>query len=341
MIGRGRNLAERREKIEVPVRSIEPQRLDLYLGAQLNWKSRTRLKALIREGKVRVNDEPAKPSRRVRAGDVVTLELSPGVGSPRDYDELELTVLYEDPWILALSKPPGLLVHPVGRHVYDTLINHLHHRYRSARGEDGEPVVPRLCHRLDKETTGVVVVAKDPWVHREVMGQFEQRLVSKEYVALVRGAHREDSALLSVPIGEGRCLRTCLEHDVLKDSRTGVRVIARFAAPPAPDSRHDPADPAAPPGDGGLTLVACVPHTGRQNQIRVHLAASGHPLIGDTRYGGGSPPEEFPRRYLLHSRAIRFYHPRIKSQVEIAADLPADFRELIERLGAVAGHPHA
>ena len=325
MIGRGRNLAERRERIEVPVRATEPQRLDIYLGAQLNWKSRTRLKALIRSGKVKVNDEPAKPARKVRAGDVVTLELSAGAGSPEDYDELELMVLYEDPWVLVISKPASLLVHPVGRHVYDTLMNHLHHRYRHARAEDGDPVVPRLCHRLDKDTTGVLVIAKDPYVHREVMGQFERRLVSKEYVALVRGEHREDSVELRVPIGEGRCLRTCLEHDVLRDSRTGVAVLARFTSPE----------------EGPFTLVACVPHTGRQNQIRVHLAASGHPLAGDSRYGGGSPPAGFPARYLLHSRAIRFYHPRLKCDVELAADLPPDFRELIERLGSVAAHRHA
>jgi 23S rRNA pseudouridine1911/1915/1917 synthase len=325
VIGRGRNLADRREKIEVPVRATEPQRLDLYLGAQLNWKSRTRLKALIRSGKVKVNDEPAKPARRVRAGDVVTLELSAGAGSPEDYDDLELEVLYEDPWVLAISKPPGLLVHPVGRHVYDTLMNHLHHRYRSERDEDGSPVVPRLCHRLDRDTTGVLVIAKDQHVHREVMGQFERRLVSKEYVALVRGEHRADSAEVSLPIGEGRCLRTCLEHDVLKDSRTGIAVLSRLVSP----------------DEGPFTLVACVPHTGRQNQIRVHLAASGHPLAGDSRYGGGDPPRGFPQRYLLHSRAIRFYHPRLKSDVELAAELPPDFRELIERLAPVAGHRHA
>jgi 23S rRNA pseudouridine1911/1915/1917 synthase len=317
VIGRGRDLSERREKLVVPVRAVEHQRLDVYLWTNLGWKSRTRLQSLIREGRILVNGDRAKPARKVRAGDVVTLELSAGAGVPRDYDALPLHVLHEDPWLLAVDKPPGLLVHPVGRHVYDTLINYLHHRYRGQSGPDGEPIVPRLCHRIDKETTGVLVVAKDAWTHREVQAAFERRRVVKEYIALAAGTYPDDRSTLAVPIGEGRSLATCLEHDTLKESETGVRVLARFE---------------------GHTLVACVPRTGRQNQIRVHLAAAGHPIAGDERYGGGRPPPGFPDRYLLHSRFLGFYHPRLKCAVEISAPLPADFEALLARLAPV---PHA
>jgi len=310
VIGRGRDLSEEREKLVVPVRVTAEQRLDVYLWNHLNWKSRTRLQSLIRIGRVLVNGERTKPARRVRAGDTVTLVLSPGAGVPR-YDAIPLEVLYEDPWLVAVNKPPGLLVHPVGRHVYDTLINHLHHRYRGQVGEDGEPLVPRLCHRIDRDTTGVLVAAKEAWTHKEVQAAFERRLVAKEYLALAVGPYPADRSTLTVPIGEGRSLETCLEHVSLKESRTAVRVLARFE---------------------GHTLLACVPHTGRQNQIRVHLAAAGHPIAGDERYGGGKAQAGFPGRYLLHSRFLEFYHPRLKCAIEVTAPLPPDFQELLGRL---------
>jgi 23S rRNA pseudouridine1911/1915/1917 synthase len=311
MIGRGRDLSELRQNLEVHVRSTESQRLDQYLITSLSWKSRTRIQGLIQEGRIRVNGEVTKPSRKVRLGDAITIWLSNGTGAPHDYQKLDLEVLYEDPWLVAVNKPHGLLVHPVGRHVYDTLINYMHHRYRDVLGEDGAPVRPRLCHRLDRDTTGVIVFGKETHTHREVQSQFENRIVSKEYLALVAGVYPRDLETVETPIGPGRSLETCLEHDVLKDSRTSLRVVQRLEA---------------------CTLLACRPHTGRQNQIRVHLASNGFPLVGDQRYGKGPPPTDFPQRYLLHSRAIRFYHPRLKSWAELAAPLPDDFRNLLERL---------
>lgn len=311
MIGRGRDLSELRQNLELHVQSTESSRLDQYLLTSLSWKSRTRIQGLIQEGRILLNGEVTKPSRRVRAGDTITIWLSHGTGAPHDYEELDLEVLYEDLWLVAVNKPHGLLVHPVGRHVYDTLINYLHHRYRDAQAEDGTPMRPRLCHRLDRDTTGVIVFGKETYAHRDVQTQFENRIVSKEYLALVAGDYPRDTETVETPIGEGRSLETCLEHDVLKASSTSFRVVHRFEA---------------------FTLLACVPHTGRQNQIRVHLASSGFPVIGDERYGDGPPPSGFPPRYLLHSRAIRFYHPRLKCWTEVVAPLPEDFRNLLGHL---------
>jgi 23S rRNA pseudouridine1911/1915/1917 synthase len=316
MIGRGRNLSHERHRLTLAVKASHLVRLDRYLIGALAWRSRNRIQSLIRSGRIRVNGEVSKPSRRVRAGDVVELELSEGTGKPADYGDRRLEILYEDPWLIAVNKPPGLLVHPVGRHIYDTLINYLHHRYHLAAAA-GEEVIPRLCHRIDRDTTGIVVVAKDAYVHREVMYQFENRLVSKEYVALVEGRFPADRGRIEIAIGEGRCLRSSLEHSVLKESATLVRVERAFA---------------------GHSLLACNPLTGRQNQIRVHLAAAGHPVAGDARYGRPAPPG-FPRRYLLHSSAIDFYHPRLKSAVELRAELPEDFRELLAALEGAEGAP--
>lgn len=308
MIGRGRDLSLVRDRITLDVRSDTPLRLDQYVVRNLDWKSRTRIQTLIQRGYIKVNDELTKPSRRVRGGDTVSVELSLGAGRPQSYAQLKIETLYEDGWLVAVNKPAGLLVHPVGRHVYDTLMNYMHHEYQGQRTEDGERIVPRLCHRIDRDTTGVLVIGKDPHIHRQVQYQFENRLVHKEYLALVKGSYPAESGAIDIPIGEGRCLRSCLEHPVLKPSSTRIRRVQSFP-------RH--------------TLLACTPLTGRQNQIRVHLAAGGFPIVGDDRYGDGKAPAGFPDRFLLHSRKLRFYHPRWKSLVELTAPLPEDFRSLL------------
>jgi 23S rRNA pseudouridine1911/1915/1917 synthase len=237
----------------------------------------------------------------------VTIELSSGTGVPGDYRERQLDVIYEDPWIVVIDKPPGLLVHPVGRHVYDTLLNYLHHRYDPRRsGDAGE--LPRLCHRVDKDTTGLVLVAKDAYVHRALMDQFEARRVEKEYVALVHGGGLASTETVEIPIGAGRDLDSALNHPVLRQATTVVHVEERL---------------------GDFTLVRCLPRTGRQNQIRIHLAARGHPIAGDSRYGAPSPASNTPGRYLLHAQRLRFRHPRLRSDLVVEAPLPADFRTLL------------
>ena len=312
MIGRGRNLSEARDEIVIPVRGNQPTRLDVFLRESLAWKSRTRIQNLIRSGYVSVNvDSPpsTKPSMVVRAGDRITVRLSRGVGMP-DYSQLELEILYEDPFILGLNKPPGMLVHPVGRHVYDTLMNYLHYRYRKAMDASSEFHL-RRCHRSDKDTTGVLRVGKDNFVHRSVQRQLEQRIMSKEYHALVVGHVPSDLNAIDRPIAEGRDLASALNGPGLKQSKTKIRVLRRFR---------------------DYTLVAANPVTGRQNQIRVHLAAVGHPLVGDERYSGPPSPDGFPPRFNLHARHLQFYHPRLKSIVELTAPLPAELEELLEQL---------
>lgn len=303
MIGRGRNLAVEREVLRLEVRSEQALRLDRYIIENLPWRSRSRVQALIRSGHIRVNGHVAKPSQRMRYGDLIELHLSSGTGVP-DYEERELPALYEDEWILVLDKPAGLLVHPVGRHVYDTLINYLHHRYHGRRSEEGEDIVPRLCHRLDRDTTGVLVVAKDAWVHRDVSFQFESRAVDKRYLAIVEGLFPADHARLDRPLGEGRDLQEALAAGRLRPALTEVELLER--------------------GEN-VSLLSCVPRTGRQNQIRVHLAAAGFPILGDTRYGAA--PGRAPR-YYLHSERVAFWHPRLKARLEVHAPAPTEFREV-------------
>lgn len=305
-----KDLSRREDRIVIAVRGPSAERLDRHVSSALSWKSRARVQQLIDQGRVTVNGVPAKASRKVRPGDRIVVDLSGEGANPPEYSRLRLEILYEDPWLVAVDKPPGMLVHPVGPHVYDTLLNYLHHRYRGQTFPDGEPVRPRLCHRIDKETTGVVLVGKDTYVHNALRAQFEGRRISKEYVALVRGRYGGDGEI-DIPIGEGGDLASSLDHRCRKPSRTVVRALRRYR---------------------DATLLSCVPATGRQNQIRIHLAAVGHPIVGDERFGSNSPDPGFPERYLLHSRRLAFHHPREKLRVELEAPLPRDFAELLERL---------
>jgi 23S rRNA pseudouridine1911/1915/1917 synthase len=314
VIGRGRNLSEAREEMVFAVKSARPVRLDQYLREALAWRSRTRIQQLIRAGRVSVNGRPAKPAASVRSGDRVAVRVSLGTGVPADYGERELDVLYEDPWLLVLNKPPGMLVHPVGRHVYDTLMNYLHYRYREAM-ESGKNAHIHLCHRIDRDTSGALVVAKDRYVHAVVQKEFQSRRVSKSYLTLARGRIPAGLERIDRPLREGRSLAAAIEGPEVKPSLTRIEVLERFAA-----------------GGEEYTWLAASPVTGRTNQIRIHLASIGHPLPGDRRFGGGPPPEGFPQRFILHARRIRFHHPRLKSDIEIEAPLPADVEALLERL---------
>lgn len=310
MTSEAKDFSSAKDRLEITVRGLTSDRLDRYLSAILEWKSRVRVQQLIEAGRVAVNGLPAKPSKKIRAGDRIVVDLSGETPSPPDYSKTQLKIVYEDPWLVAVDKPPDMLVHPVGSHVYDTLLNYLHHRYRGLSFPDGEPVRPRLCHRIDKDTTGIVLAGKDTYVHAAVRNQFEARQVSKEYLTLVRG-RCGDIGEIRIPIGEGSDLETSLHHRSLKPSRTFVKVLARYR---------------------DYTLLSCIPATGRQNQIRIHLAAVGHPVVGDERFGSNSPDPGFPQRYLLHSRRLSFYHPREKCRVELEAPLPPDFAALLERL---------
>jgi 23S rRNA pseudouridine1911/1915/1917 synthase len=304
MIGRGRDLSRARHAIVLRVRGSRVARLDHYLKGQLAWRSRTRIQRLIRDGFVTVNGHAAKPSLRVRPGDEIRVSLSLGTGIP-DYASWRVATLYEDPWLLGLDKPPGLLVHPVGRHVYDTLMNYLHYRYRE-RMETAPGFHLRLCHRLDKDTTGLVIVGKEHYVHHSVQRQLERRAVFKEYLALVEGAVSAALTRVETPLREGRDIASATTGPGLKPSRTDLRVIERFTRAGA-----------------AYTWIAAHPRTGRQNQIRVHL-----------RYGAGTPPADFPGRFLLHSSRLRLYHPRLKSRLELEAPLPEDVEATLARLRA-------
>lgn len=315
-------------------------RLDAFLVHYLTWRSRTSIQDLIWNGFVLVDpstpDHPngrgetqveRRPGRRLRNGSRVVVIIPEELRVPMlGRSSSDLVVLFEDEAVLAVDKPADLAVHPSGRHLTDTLIQRVHARY-GAGHELERGGAPRLCHRLDRETSGIVLVGKHPEAHARLMGQFERREVKKEYLAIVRGVPERDGGILDVPIGACRASKVGLKMAALTDgqpSRTDWRVVARYA---------------------DCALVSCLPVTGRQHQIRVHLALLGHPVVGDKLYGddeglfqksldGELDAADWRElglpRHALHHHRVAFVSPASEEHIVVESPLPADMQGYLD-----------
>ena len=290
------------------------QRLDRFLASRLAWRTRSGLRDLFEEGRIDTGDRPARRSLRVREGDVIRISIPPPPVAP-DPGAIPLHVIYEDEEIVALDKQAGVVVHPVGRHRWNTLINALHHRYRHADPE--RDVVPRLVHRIDQLTSGVLLVAKTDHARIELGRQFEAREVDKHYLALTDGAPDGDAGEIDAPLGPARGAPIRIMQGVRPDvglpSRTRWEVVERYASP----------------ADGARALIRCEPLTGRTHQIRVHLAHAGWPILCDHLYGDAEPIRDeagnlLLDRFALHARRLRFTHPVTGERMELESPLPAD-----------------
>lgn len=294
-------------------------RLDHFLVDKVFWRSRTDLQARVKRGSVLVNDVAAKVSARLSAGDLVRVRVSPEDLPDQDPSSIALEVLAEDEHFVALDKQPGVIVHPIGRHVYDTLMNALWLRYRES-GEADRGVRPEVVHRLDRDTSGVIVFAKTPAAKKTLQDLFEARVPEKTYLALAEGRVAEDRFDVGAPIGPDEHARIRLKMCVRDDgqpSRTTFEVVERFA---------------------DHTLLRCRLHTGRQHQIRVHLAWAGHAIVADPLYGdprgvglpgGGDPLVD---RQALHASTLSLTHPATGEPLFLEAPLPADMAALIDVL---------
>lgn len=296
---KNRDLSQKLERIEVEVHLPDEGRFDLFLASKLRWRSREGVKELIEEGKARLNGEVRKPSTKVRAGDKVTVEVARPV-SDTPVREAAIRVLYEDEWMLALDKEPGVVVHPVGVHQEGTLLQALHKRY--ADKPEGDR--PKLIHRIDQFTSGVLLVAKNHDVRMGFSGMLERGEVLKGYEALVLGRVASDEVEIDAAIGTVGDSRILMRVDGTnaRPARTKLTVIERL-----PHATH----------------VAIRIFTGRTHQIRVHCAHIGHPLLGDHIYGDGLPASE-PSHLLgfaLHARWVEFRHPATGADIRIEAPL--------------------
>ncbi|MBM3735391.1 MAG: RluA family pseudouridine synthase [Acidobacteria bacterium] len=284
----------------VPSASSAGQRLDHYLQRELADFSRSRIQEWIKAGRVRVDGGPARASMAVRAGQVIEVEPAAAPPPLRAFaEDLPVRFLYEDPAVVAVDKPAGMVVH-VGAGTYSgTLVNALLHRFQSLSATGG-PLRPGIVHRIDKDTSGVLLVARDDASHRALASQFAARTVEKTYLALVHGVVRQDWGHIRTPIERDPVRRTRMTTKTGRGraAHTEFRVIRRFA-------RH--------------TYLEVDIHTGRTHQIRVHLASIGHPIAGDTLYG--APKCELGRQF-LHAYRISFTSPASGQRVTVVSPLP-------------------
>jgi 23S rRNA pseudouridine1911/1915/1917 synthase len=280
-------------------------RLDAWLAAAHPDISRSRWKQLIEAGHIALNGAPVrKPNTALAAGDTLTCTLPDPAPVNLVPAAIPLAILYEDADLIALDKPPGLVVHPAPGHAADTLVNALLHHCADLQGIGGE-LRPGIVHRLDKDTSGVLVVAKTAAAHAALVAQFAAHTVGKEYLALVWGVPRRAAGTIEQPIGR---------HPV---HRQKMGVVARGRAA---RTRYETL--AAGPLAALLRLHL---DTGRTHQIRVHLAHLGHPVVGDTVYGRARRGLVFSRQ-MLHAHALRLAHPRDGRPLAFTAPVPADFR---------------
>jgi len=287
----------------------EAERLDRYLAAQYPDLSRSQVQALIRRGDVRVNGAPAKPSLVPEEGDVITLLVAPAEEAPLAPEPLPLEIVYEDEHLLVVNKAAGIVVHPGAGHATGTLVSALlAHRPEVARA-DLDPRRPGIVHRLDRDTSGLLVVALSREVQRVLQAAFKSRAVDKRYLALLHGALAPERGAIEAPIGRdpAQRQRMAVLREGGRPARTEYRVREYI---------------------GAYSYVEAHLLTGRTHQLRVHFAAIGHPVVGDKVYGRRREWVRAPRQF-LHAWRLAFEHPVTGAPLEAEAPLPQALEEVL------------
>ena len=301
--------------------SLPSERLDTFLRGKFPAVSRGAIQRLIEEGHIRVNSRIVKPTHAPRAGEQVEVhwpEARPAEAQP---EAMPLDILYEDEALLVLNKPPGLVVHPAAGHEEHTLVNALLHHCAGRLSGIGGVARPGIVHRLDKETSGCLVVAKNDETHLALSTQFATRKVEKIYQAILCGELPRDHGEIRAAIARhpSHRKRMAVDDEAGREARTGYQVLERLR---------------------GATLVEAVLHTGRTHQIRVHFQFLGFPLVGDATYGNRQNQRladltgYAARRQMLHARRLAFIHPRTAKRLGFDAPPPEDF---VDALAALRG----
>jgi 23S rRNA pseudouridine1911/1915/1917 synthase len=311
----------------VAVESEAGQRLDQQVASRFSNISRSRVQQLIASGLVLVNSRPAKGSHRLRAGERVQIQIQPRPPLRAEAESIPLEILYEDDDVVAVNKPAGMTVHAGAGTTRGTLVNALLGRGQTL-SKGGDALRPGIVHRLDKETSGIILVAKNDAAHVRLSESFRQREIKKTYIALVQGLLKEDRGTIDLAIARDpkRRTRMTARRSIIlgnaREARTDWRVLARIDT---------------------ATLLEVQLHTGRTHQIRVHFSALRHPVVGDTLYGASAQLRiekitlpSLPRNF-LHAARLGFAQPRTGAWIDLRAPLPQDLRTFLQHLATAAG----
>lgn len=304
----------------------QPKRLDVFLVNRERDISRAAIQRLIEQGRVKINGHVVKPSQKIKPGDVIAFDIPKAEPLTLKGEAIPLEILFEDDALLVLNKPSGLVVHPAPGHWSGTLVNALLHHFETSGGTVstiGGKERPGLVHRLDKDTSGVMVIAKTDQAHRQLAGQFKHHTITRVYEALIWAVPKKGHGLIELAIGRDTKERKKFSARTTnpKESVTEYKVDHRYGKVAA----H----------------VLLYPRTGRTHQLRVHLTSLGHPILGDLTYGGRKvcTMDEVPiPRVMLHARTLGFHHPVTGQFLEYTRPSPPDMEAVMQALDRLA-HP--
>lgn len=294
------------------VEEQEGLRIDRYLSEQMPELSRSYIQKVIKDGGVLLAGRPVKANYKVSIGDVVELELPPAVEPEVEPENLSLDILYEDADVIFVNKPKDMVVHPSAGHITGTLVNGLLYHCKGQLSGINGVMRPGIVHRIDKDTTGVLIVCKNDRAHSAVAEQLKEHTITRRYRAVVWGNLKEDTGTVDAAIARHPVdrKRMSVVSQGGKRAVTHYRVLERF---------------------GRFTYIECRLETGRTHQIRVHMASIGHPLVGDEVYGRGKEPFSLQGQ-TLHAMVLGIRHPSGGEYLEVEAPLPEYFMRLLERL---------
>lgn len=286
------------------------ERIDKFLSENIENKSRSFIQGLIEKELIKVNDNIVKSNYKLRLGDRIIVVVPDAVELQVNAENIELDVLYEDSDVIVVNKPQGMVVHPAAGNYSGTLVNALLYHCKDLSGINGV-MRPGIVHRIDKDTSGVLVVAKNDYAHNRLSEQFKDHSMTRVYTALVDGVIKKDEGTINASLG--RDPRDRIKFAVVPEGKRAVthyKVLERFV---------------------GYTLIECRLETGRTHQIRVHMSYIGHPLVGDTVYGHKKPKIKIEGQ-LLHARLLGFIHPVKEIYMEFQSSLPEHFVKVLDIL---------
>ncbi len=287
------------------------KRLDIYIAENFNELSRTMIKKLIESNNILVNDKSEKVSYKVQANDNISIDVPEAKETKLKAQEIPLDIIYEDSDIIVVNKPKGMVVHPANGNPDGTLVNAILSICKNSLSGIGGELRPGIVHRLDKDTSGLIIVAKNDKAHINMSEQIKERNVKKTYIALVRGNVPEEEATINMPIG-----RSTKDRKKMAVTKNGKQAITHFKVL----KRYSK-----------YTLLEIKIETGRTHQIRVHMAEIGYPVVGDAVYSNGK--NEFGiEGQMLHAYKLEFMHPITNKHMELTAPLPQYFEEVLKKL---------